>query len=548
MSKENRLRCPVCGMCYEGDHAADNLQSMICQACGKTVKLQEEDPDGVVSGAFPPLYRLIALGIAILCSLLAVKYSFFAVLTFGALVYLGVEILRGHKKQRADRIAMWDRLREAYSILSTSYSQIAQESESTKKAYSELYNAYESISPELRGQLASEIANKQEALGVIGELTILRSEKASVEDTIKQLKKKVISLEQEELMQSFGFYPPMYDCVDCESYRKLLDKTRGQQKDMVKNKEAVRVESDFMSACDSKSAAKTASKNLEKMILRAFNVECDEIIDNVTFNNLDALTDRLRKSFGDTNDLCRVIGLSLSKDYLNLKIEELHICYEYQLKDKEEKEEQRRIREDMREKAKVLKEIEEAKKKIEKEKTHFAQIIDELTKRMEAAAIGEKAQYEAKLREYETQLEAVKKDEEEVLYREQSTRAGYVYIISNIGSFGENVYKIGVTRRLDPQERIEELGDASVPFKFDVHAVIFSDDAPALEDALHEHFADKAINKINTRKEFFRVSLGEIEEVVRTHHNKVVEFTRLAKAEDYRLSLAKNASTSVAVS
>lgn len=116
---------------------------------------------------------------------------------------------------------------------------------------------------------------------------------------------------------------------------------------------------------------------------------------------------------------------------------------------------------------------------------------------------------------------------------------GRVYIISNIGCFGENVFKIGVTRREDPQERIDELGDSSVPFDFDVHAMIFSDDAPALEGALHERFADRSINKVNSRKEFFRVSLDEIEEVVRTHHNKVVEFTKIAKAEEYRRTLAQ---------
>lgn len=193
----------------------------------------------------------------------------------------------------------------------------------------------------------------------------------------------------------------------------------------------------------------------------------------------------------------------------------------------------------MREQAKLAKEIEEARKKIEKEETHFNQIIAELQARMEAAAASEKALYEAKLREYQEQLSTVKKDKDEVAFREQSTRAGYVYIISNVGSFGEDTYKIGVTRRLDPQQRIDELGDASVPFDFDVHAMIFSEDAPALEGALHEHFSDRTINKVNDRKEFFRVRLDEIEEVVRAHHNNVVEFTRIAKAEDYRLTLAK---------
>jgi DNA repair exonuclease SbcCD ATPase subunit len=347
-----------------------------------------------------------------------------------------------------------------------------------------------------------------------------------------------VSFEEEELLQSFGFYKPLYDCADSAAYRQLLEKVRDRQKEMVKERTALRTETVFSIEND-RTGGKKIAKNLEKLILRAFNGECDATIDKVTFSNLDAITARITKAYQDLNDLCQVVGISISQAYLNAKIEELHVCYEYQRKLKEEREEQRKIREEMREQARLVKEIEDARKKIEKEETHFNQVIAELQARMDAAAASEKAQYEAKLREYEEQLAAVQKDKEEVAFREQSTRAGYVYIISNLGSFGEDAYKIGVTRRLEPQERIDELGDASVPFDFDVHAMIFSEDAPSLEGALHEHFADRTINKVNPRKEFFRVRLDEIEEVVRTHHNKVVEFTRLAKAEDYRLTLVK---------
>ncbi|WP_349953628.1 GIY-YIG nuclease family protein, partial [Bacteroides faecis] len=121
-------------------------------------------------------------------------------------------------------------------------------------------------------------------------------------------------------------------------------------------------------------------------------------------------------------------------------------------------------------------------------------------------------------------------------YREANKRAGYVYIISNIGSFGENVYKIGMTRRLDPMERVDELGDASVPFKFDVHAMIFSDDAPTLETALHHAFENKKVNMINGRREFFNVTLEEIEEVVKANYDKTVEFVKIPQAEQYRES------------
>jgi len=134
-------------------------------------------------------------------------------------------------------------------------------------------------------------------------------------------------------------------------------------------------------------------------------------------------------------------------------------------------------------------------------------------------------------------LKETKKNKEDVLYRVQNTRAGYVYIISNIGSFGENVFKIGMTRRLEPMDRVKELGDASVPFTFDVHGMIFSEDAPALENALHKAFTERRLNRVNERKEFFRVDLKEIENVVKKNHNKTVEFTKLAEAEEYRKSV-----------
>lgn len=178
--------------------------------------------------------------------------------------------------------------------------------------------------------------------------------------------------------------------------------------------------------------------------------------------------------------------ISVSPGYLDLKLQEMNLCYEYAMKKQEEKEEQKRIREEQREAQKSQREIEEELKQID--------------------------------------------------YRETNQRAGYVYIISNIGSFGENIYKIGMTRRLDTMDRVDELGDASVPFRFDVHAMIFSDDAPALEAALHRAFDDRKVNMVNTRREFFHVTLEEIEEVVRKNYDKTVEFTKLPNAEQYRES------------
>ena len=137
---------------------------------------------------------------------------------------------------------------------------------------------------------------------------------------------------------------------------------------------------------------------------------------------------------------------------------------------------------------------------------------------------------EAKLKQLET-------DKATVLEREANARAGYVYVISNIGSFGENVYKIGMTRRLEPMDRIKELSSASVPFEFDVHAMIFSDDAPALETSLHQTFDKKRVNLVNSHKEFFKVTLDEIEDVVKSNYNNTVTFTKIPVAKEYNETL-----------
>ena len=149
----------------------------------------------------------------------------------------------------------------------------------------------------------------------------------------------------------------------------------------------------------------------------------------------------------------------------------------------------------------------------------------------------EKQLYIDKIQELEEKLKALASDKENVLEREQNTRAGFVYIISNIGSFGESIFKIGMTRRLDPMDRISELSSASVPFPFDVHALIFSEDAPALETLLHHHFQKRQVNKVNPRKEFFKVDLEEIKKLVLENHNATVQFVDMPDAAEYRETL-----------
>ena len=191
----------------------------------------------------------------------------------------------------------------------------------------------------------------------------------------------------------------------------------------------------------------------------------------------------------------------------------------------------------MVEEEKVRREIEKEKAKIEKEEKQFQNEIAKLMGYMQKSNEAEKQLYIDKIRELEDKLKKVEADKENVLEREQNTRAAYVYVISNIGSFGDDVYKIGMTRRLEPMDRVKELGDASVPFEFDVHAMIFSEDAPALETILHNTFKNNQVNKVNPRKEFFKVKLDDIEKVVKENFNATVTFTKVAEAAQYRESL-----------
>lgn len=275
-----------------------------------------------------------------------------------------------------------------------------------------------------------------------------------------------------------------------------------------------------------------------KQILRCFNSEASSIISSVTASNIEKQRSALSKSFETINNIFVSDSLALNKQLLEYRLKELNFIYSYQKKKEQEQEEQRAIRAQMLEEEKVRREIEREKAKIEKEESQFKNEVDKLMKYLSKASDDVQKQiYVDKIKELEEKLKLLEKDKENLLQREQNTRAGFVYIISNIGSFGENVYKIGMTRRLEPMDRVDELGSASVPFPFDVHAMIFSDDAPALETILHNTFREHQVNLVNPRKEFYNVSLDEIEKVVKENYNATVTFTQIAEAAQYRESV-----------
>ncbi|WP_343101404.1 DUF4041 domain-containing protein [Romboutsia sp. MSSM.1001216sp_RTP31141st1_G3_RTP31141_220114] len=352
---------------------------------------------------------------------------------------------------------------------------------------------------------------------------------------VKELKEESYCLEEDLLMESFGMYKVKYGFENSELYKEKLKIIRNRQKDMIKGKVATH-HSLTWTLNNDKKRGKEFILDTVKLILRAFNNECDNIISKVKYSNIVSAEKKIRKVYEDLNKLTDMQNVSIKNEYLKLKLEELYLKHEFEKKLQEEKEEQREIKERMREEAKALKEIELAKKKIEKEETHFNNAINDIKNKLIKASEEDKNKLLNKLEELENKLAEIEKTKEDIVNREKNTRAGYVYIISNIGSFGENIYKIGMTRRLEPMDRVMELGGASVPFKFDVHAMIFSEDAPSLERALHKRFENRSVNRVNLRKEFFKVSLNEIEQEVKLNHNKVVEFTKIAEASEYRQS------------
>ena len=389
----------------------------------------------------------------------------------------------------------------------------------------------------IKREAEEELRDIQESkINLENKIRLSKFELLNLEQEIKDKKNSVVELDEEILLQSFALYKPKYDFVNSDQYKNKLDEIRNRQKSMIKTETAIEGNKNW-TVNDSVEKGRRFMKDMQKLLLRAFNGECDYVIGKVKYNNFEQSRKRINSAYTAISKLGQMMRIEISQKYYDLKIEELHLALEYQQMKQKEKEHQREIREQEREEAALRKEIEEARKKILKEQTHYINALKTAMEQIKAAKNeSERQALLDKTNELETQLEEIEKNLKDIDYREANQRAGYVYIISNIGSFGENIYKIGMTRRLDPMERINELGGASVPFKFDVHAMIFSDDAPKLEAALHRAFESKKVNKINTRREFFNVELSEIKRVVKANYDKSVDFIENADAEQYRES------------
>ena len=315
-----------------------------------------------------------------------------------------------------------------------------------------------------------------------------------------ELKQEVKIYENDLESISFGIYKPLYDYDTSEKYKEELIKIKDKQKASIKSKNATKCEAEWVVE-GSATKGRQMSDRQSKLMLRAFNGECNSLITKVKWNNIDSIKQRIEKTFIAINKLGETNRIYIQKEFFNLRIKELNLAYEYEKKKQAEKEQQKEIKAQIREEEKLLRDIENAKRKAEKEEKLHQKALEKARQELGLATGEDANKLNEKIKKLEEELNIVLSEKERAISMAQQTRSGHVYIISNIGSFGKDIYKIGMTRRLEPLDRVKELGDASVPFKFDVHAMIYSDDAPTLEKKIHQQFKDNSVNLINFRKE-----------------------------------------------
>ena len=353
-------------------------------------------------------------------------------------------------------------------------------------------------------------------------------------EVYEKLKKEISTLDYDLEILDIGIYKPKYTLNTSEEFKKRIEHIRGKRKSFAKT--AIYSSVSIYIKGDDKKGKKMLT-TYKKVALRSFNNEANTIIKSVKWNNIDVMEARLDKSFLVINEFLSLLKMYIEEEYFQLVKDELFAKYEYDEKKKEEREKLREQRAKEREEMKAQKEFEQARIKAEEEELQFQKALELARKELGLLPKDEAKKMKDKIKELENNLKEATEAKERAISQAQLTRFGYVYIISNIGAFGEDVYKIGLTRRLEPLDRVNELGGASVPFKFDLHAMIQSKDAPTLEKELHEAFSENAVNKVNSRKEFFRISLDDIKKKVK-EIDKDAEFNDTIEAQEFRQTMA----------
>lgn len=416
---------------------------------------------------------------------------------------LWIVALSGAKKTRSNAEAADREARQALNVATTKAAEekaaLEGEISGLKEKFSQILSVEEEVSRLTKEARETELRIKR--------VQITYAEKRKY---LEDLEAQIAVFDERLAFAEMGVYEPHFEFNDTEEFKQAINMVREDQKAMISAKSATHCPTEW-SVEGSKSKGQTMINRQTRITLRAFNGECDAAIANVRWNNAVAMEKRIRTAAEAINKENASLNLTITPRYVDLKVKEMRLTHEYREKQKEEREERAELARAEREEKKLLAEAEAA----EREERKYQALLDKAKADAESATGGMTSAMAQRIAELEKALAEAHDASERARAMAEMTKSGYVYIISNVGSFGEDVVKIGLTRRLDPDDRVRELGDASVPFGFDVHAMIYSDEAPALENALHREFAERRINMTNFRKEFFRVGLDEVEEAVK---------------------------------
>ncbi|MGW7681642.1 DUF4041 domain-containing protein [Kribbella sp. NPDC054772] len=353
-----------------------------------------------------------------------------------------------------------------------------------------------------------------------------RLDVANAQAELAAVRQGIIETNEVATLQEVGLYEYSHPLQDAVAYKARLSDLKDRYKVLARGDGAVTATTDWQVNNSARAGAKMV-REVSKLMLRAYNAEADNCVRTVRPHRRAASVERLTKARETIARLGQSMSIRISEDYHALRVEEVLLTADYLSKVDEEKERIRAQREQQREEEAARREFEREKARLLKERTHYETALARVRASGDAAAIEK---LEAQVAEIEASITGVEE-------REANIRAGYVYIISNIGSFGQNMIKIGMTRRLDPLDRVRELGDASVPFRFDVHAVIFSEDALGLESALHTAFAEQRVNKVNLRREYFHATPAEVrDQLARIAGQHLLEYHDLPEALEWRAS------------
>ncbi|MYH46499.1 MAG: DUF4041 domain-containing protein [Gammaproteobacteria bacterium] len=350
-------------------------------------------------------------------------------------------------------------------------------------------------------------------------------------ELLEKLEHEVAVYDERLSFVELGVYEPHFEFGDSETYKNRIKGIREKQKQMISQKSATICPTNW-TVDGSLSKGKTMANRQTRLTMRAFNNECEAAIANTRWNNVVAMEKRILNSAKQIDNANASMNLRISEKYVSLKLEELRLTHELREQQKREKDERVELARAEREEKRLLAEVKAA----EREEQKYQQLLERARK--EISDTEASTEMLSRIKELEEELAHARSTSERARAMAEMTKSGYVYIISNIGSFGEDVVKIGLTRRLDPEDRVRELGDASVPFKFDTHAMIYSEDAPTLESSLHKEFSDRRINMSNMRKEFFSVKLEEVEIAVKQLAPEA-NFFKDREAQEWHETLAK---------